>query len=140
MTRLPSPETNTPNISRRSFIKKSSITFFANTITYNHVRAQISPAEKLLSVLNNRQSAVSIGLVIFDDIGYSIQSIKLLDLVLNDLNLTFVDLNLISKIDLSQLLLQQNAIDFDLDRIVIAEGWRLGLTEARLCALAAQYN
>ena len=126
---------------RRNFIKKScSLTIFASTFTYHNIVAQTSPTEKLLSILNNRQSAVLIGLAVRDNIGYSLQSTDLLSLILSDINLTIADLNLISKASLANLLVQQNATDFDLNRIINAKGWMLGLTEARLCVLAAQYS
>ncbi len=129
------------DISKRYFIKKScSVAVFASTFTYHSVIAQTSATEKLLSTLNNKHSAVLIGLAVLDKIDYSLQSTMIENLIMNDLNLTNSDLNLISKTKLAKLFVQQNSVDFDLNRIVSAKGWMLGLTEARLCALAAQYN
>lgn len=80
-----------------------------------------------------------IGLAARDNIDRSLQSTNLQSLILSDLKLTTSDLNLISKANLANLLVQQNIIDFDLNRIVNTKGWILGLTEVRMCVLAAQY-
>lgn len=140
MNQLHSLATRYSKMDRRNFIKKSgSLALFAGTLTFHSSVAQTSPAEKLLSTLNNRQSAVLIGLAARDNIDRSLQSTNLQSLILSDLKLTTSDLNLISKANLANLLVQQNIVDFDLNRIVNTKGWILGLTEVRMCVLAAQY-
>jgi len=130
------------NFYRRSFIRSSlSFAIAASTLNISTVAlaAQHSHEDKILSLVNNKLSAISIGRLILSSPHKSnLQFTSPLVSIMNDLDLTVDSLNSTTKATLSTRFNQQNARDFDQDRIINVNGWVIGLTEARLCVLATQ--
>jgi len=130
------------NFHRRNFIQSSvSFAIAASTLNISTVAlaAQHSHEDKILSLVNNKLSAISIGRRILSSSHKSdLQFTSPLVSIMNDLDLTEDFLNSTTKANLSTRFNQQNALDFDQDRIINVNGWIIGLTEARLCVLATQ--
>jgi len=132
--------THLPNMSRRGFLHASlGITLAltsGNIYAINGGLFKQSPEDKLLSILNN-QSSISVGQLILKESNLDLPAPKLLTSILSNLNLSLDTLTLITKKELSTRLQQQTTNDFDSGHIVNVSGWVIGLTEAKLCMLAA---
>jgi len=97
----------------------------------------ISTEEKLLSILNDKSSAIIIGKAILNKPN-NLEETNLINLILDLFDLSYASINTISKSDLATRFCFQVQNDFDKDNIVSVLGWRLGLTETLLCVLAAK--
>ena len=129
------------DIGRRDFIHTGISLAIAGSIFPISVIAaqQISEEsleEKLLSILNNRSSAIQIGLAILNAPDSKLQLSNLINSIMDNLKLSSTSLASMTKIELSERLRQQTVSDFDSGRMVNAGGWSLGRTEAQLCVLA----
>ncbi|WP_412971986.1 hypothetical protein [Glaciecola sp. MF2-115] len=145
---------NQRHLSRRSFLSASlafamlgSIPLLSSRVSENVNESEtesetenntVQTIEKLLSIMRDRQSAVYVGKAVLREHDSTLNALVIS--IMNNLGLSFIELNSFKKADLLLLLNTRTALDFDTGNIINTEGWMLGQTEAQLCSLAAKYQ
>lgn len=127
---------------RRTVLVLAAAGLLGSTIRWwrlakDHARP-IEPWTALLAPLRAKSAAV-IGAVVMSAEPEMMSEDKLVARLLADLGLTRQSAVTASHLDLTRRISETVRRDFETGRIVNVFGWRLAMTEARLCALAAQH-